>query len=468
MFRLSDSDIERIDRESMRILGELGVRVDDDGLREAALAAGAKRGRGSDGIVLGEEMVREYVAMAPRRARYADCCGNVTELGPGSEATFWTGAALNYINGRDSRAIHEADLAEFARLADSLDTVFAVTGTNVEEAPPWARDFVGMRILAENTSKHLRPLLFTAEGVKPILEMAQVIADGKSLAEQPLVSFGYSCLSPLHWSKISSDLWRNSRGHKIPVMLNGEPIAGATSPVTLAGSVAMSSAEILAGVVLVQLIEAKRPVVYNLGFAHTTNMRTGTCLSGTAECGLMAHVGGRLAEYYGLPSAAWMDNDSFMDDEQAAIEQVLTGFAHVTAGINVIWGMGQLQTQKAVSPLRLVMDHEIAQALGRYGRGFEINEETLAYEAIREVVEGGADFLSHEHTFRHFRQELGESALMMRTDRDTWVRAGATSLGQRTEARLAELLGQPRDSQLTEQQLRDIRGIEQQELKRRG
>jgi len=466
MFDLRTDDIERLDHESLRILDAIGVRVDDERLRRDALAAGAKPGRGSDWIRLPPEMVREYVAMAPPAARFADCMGQVTSLGPGRMPTFWTGAALEYVRGKKSHPIGTSELAEFARIADSLDTVFAVTGTSLVDIPPTARDFVGFRILAENTRKHLRPLLFTPNGVPPILEMAEVIADGRSLEQCPLVSFGYSCLSPLHWSQIAVDLWRTSSGRKLPVMVNGEPIAGATAPVTLAGSIALGNAEILAGVVLLQILEPGRPIVHNLGFAHSMDMRTAACLAGSAECALMAYAGAKLAAYYGLPCASWMGSDSFLDDQQAAMEKMLTGFAHVLAGVNIIWGMGQLQSQKALSPVQLVMDDEVARALLRCRRGFDVSDETVAHEVIREVLEQDHEFLAHEHTLSHHRAELSESPLLARTQRELWEAQGATSLAERAAAHVEEILAEPAPCHLSDLQRRDLLAIERRAMER--
>lgn len=477
MLGLTGSDIERIDRQSMRILAEIGIRVDDEDLRRRAIAAGAAPGRANDWIRLSEAMVRRHLALAPRAADFADCAGRVTSVGPGRPPTFWTGAALNYVLGKSSHAITTADLTDFVRVADSLDTVFAVVGTSLADVPPPVRDIVGLRVMAFHTKKHLRPLLFTAANVPAMIEIAQIVAGDRPLRECPLISFGYSCLSPLHWSRISTDLWRNSAGHRIPVMLNGEPIAGATSPVTLAGSVALSNAEILAGAVLVQVLDPGRPVIHNLGFAHCLDMRSAACLSGSAECALMAATGAHLAAFYNLPSASWMCTDSLCDDEQAAMEKMLTGFAHVLAGVGVIWGMGQLETQKSLSPVQLVLDHEAALALRRFQTGFEVNDDTLAYEAIREVVEEGQDFLSHQHTLDHFRTELSESPLLWRGTRQDWDAgrrgdstgaSGCTTLADRARQQVEQVRRASLPQYLTDQQRKDILKVEQRELKRLG
>ena len=470
MFQLTAQQLDAIDAAGMKILAEIGVRVDDDDLRNKAIQAGATPGtRTADTICLPTEMVRHAIAQAPGTATIADAAGRKTLIGPGQAPTFWTGAALNIVEGETSRAIDRQAFTDFVRIADAMEQVTAVTGTSLDDVPPPGRDVAGMRIMAENTNKHFRPLLFTAAGIEPILDIAQVVTGDTILRDHPLVSFGYSCLSPLHWPKITSDLWRLSGGHGLPVMLNGEPVAGASSPVTLAGSVALSNAEILAGLVLVQLLEPGRPTIYNLGFAHTIDMRSGACLSGNAESALMAYAGAQLARRYDLPCASWMDNDAFCDDDQATMEQTLTGMAHVLGGISVIWGMGQLQTQKAVSALRLVMDDVLAGSLKRLWRGFDVNEDTLALDVIAQVVHaGGGDFLSHGHTLDHFRSELSESPLLMRTDRDRWQGDGATTLAWRAQAKINELKVADAKTYLSDQQARDIAAIEKRHLERVG
>jgi len=461
----TEEQLERIDAESLRILAQVGVRIDDQALRQRAILSGAAAAPSGGRVRLPAEMVREFRQQAPSRVLLADGQGKLTEVGPGCAPTFWTGAALDYVTGRAARAFTAADLADFARLADSLDGVFAVVGTSIEEVPPSARDFVGFSILAGNTSKHLRPLLFTAAGVEPIIEMAEVLAEGQPLAECPVVSFGYTALSGLRWPEVCTEMWRRSSGYKLPVMVNAEPLAGGTTPATLAGSIAMSNAAALSGVVLTQLLEPGRPVIYNIGFAHAMDMRGGTCLAGSAQCALLGSVGGQLGRFYNLPSAAWMGTDALMDDQQASMEKALTGFAYAQAGCDVIWGMGQLGGGRALSPVQLLMDNELVRGVRRFRRGIDVDANSLSFEAVREVLETGADFLGHPHTLRHFRDELSVSDLLNRSVRETWEQAGAPSLAEKAQQRARESLQSDRPPKLTDAQAREIEQIKQRALK---
>jgi trimethylamine--corrinoid protein Co-methyltransferase len=296
-------------------------------------------------------------------------------------------------------------LARLARVVDNLKNVYAVTGTSMSDVAALDRDFIGFRVMAQNTKKHIRPLMFTKTGVQPIMEMARVLLDNRKFEEYPIFSLGYSILSPFHWAEIPVSMWYLSSGYKIPVMINGEPIAGATSPMTLAGSVAQSNAEILSGIIINQIIEPGRPCIYNLGFAHALDMKTTLCLSGSPECALMAAAGAHMARFYNLPSASWMSTDSIYGTYQAAAEKMMTGLVHAQQGINLIWGVGQLESQKTLSLMQCVLDNDLAGYVSHFTRGFETNEDTIALdEILKQDYEG--KYIESDHTFNHFKDTL--------------------------------------------------------------
>ena len=91
-----------------------------------------------------------------------------------------------------------------------------------------------------------------------------------------------------------------------PVTVNGEPMAGTSGPITLAGSAAVGNAEILAGLVVNQLLEPGRPSIYNLGLAHVFDMRTAIAVTGAPENALFACLSGLMGRFYQLPSASWL------------------------------------------------------------------------------------------------------------------------------------------------------------------
>jgi trimethylamine:corrinoid methyltransferase-like protein len=92
-----------------------------------------------------------------------------------------TGNALYVTRGKVRTDLGAADLAELARVVDACDNIHAMVGTSIADFPPTSRDFVGFRIMAENTGKHLRPCIYTPAGARTVMEMAQVLLDGGRL-----------------------------------------------------------------------------------------------------------------------------------------------------------------------------------------------------------------------------------------------------------------------------------------------
>ena len=178
--------------------------------------------------------------------------------------------------------------------------------------PPACRDFAGFRIAAQYSSKHLRPCIYTPSGAEAIIEMSDIILDGKALKDNMFFTLGYSIVSPLTWTETALELFYRTRGHGIPVMINSEPLAGGTSPVTLAGSLAMADAEVLSGIVINQVIEPGRPCIYNSGFAHVFDMMTTLVLTGSPENALLQAAGAEMAQYHGS-AICIMGSQRFID-----------------------------------------------------------------------------------------------------------------------------------------------------------
>ena len=205
--------------------------------------------------------------------------------------------------------LNSSDLVDLARVVDACDNIHGMVGTSIANAAPTTRDFVGFRIMAEHTGKHLRPCIYTPGGARTVMEMAQVLLDGDTLAERPIVGMGFSIISPLHWTALALGVLRSTAGLGIPT-INSEPLGGATAPVTLAGCLVIGDADTLSGLVVDQLLEPGRPCFYNIGFANVFDMSAGLALTGAPENALLQAAGADLAKYHGMPCASWMSTES--------------------------------------------------------------------------------------------------------------------------------------------------------------
>jgi len=437
---LEQRDCARIHEAALEVLTETGVRVDDPEIRILLQDAGATAS--GDIVRIPQKLVAWALAEAPRKVRMADRAGNVRELGPDGETVVLTGNALYVTRGRVREDLKSQDLAELARIVENCPNLHGMVGTSVADYPPVCRDFAGFRIMARNTTKHLRPCIYTPAGARLVMEMAQVLAGDVSLRERPIVSTGFSILSPLHWSALALGVFKSTAGLGVPVMINSEPLAGATAPVTLAGCLVIGDADTLSGLIINQLLEPGRPCIYNIGFAHVIDMSTAIALTGAPENALLQAAGADLARFHGLPSASWMSTEAMTFDAQSAFEKMMTGLAHAAAGVNVIWGAGNLEATLAMSPEALVADDEIAGYFLRFQRGIPVDDVTLAVDLIKEVGHSPA-YLTAAHTLEHYRSVLSRPRLASRSQRSVWESKGSRTFEAAVRDRVESILAAP-------------------------
>ena len=119
-------------------------------------------------------------------------------------------------------------------------------------------------------------------------------------------------------------------------------------------------------------------------------------------------------------------------------EKTLTGLIAALAGANLIYGTGMVDSGMALDYGKLVMDDEINQSIKHIVKGFEVTEETLSVELIKEVGHAG-DFLTHHSTLEHCADFMNPK-LMNRVNYDQWKSTGATDLHQRALERARQVL----------------------------
>jgi len=451
--RMQEDTVQQIHATSLALLDDPGVRIEHDGLCAKLIAAGARAGSAAQVIRFPAAMVMEYVRLAPSEVLLADRTPNIGRIGAGQPARVWSTPGLSLWHAGKHRAFTSEDMARMSRLLDQLPEVHGVFGMAMADVPAPVRDVVGLRIMAENTRKHIRVLSFTPEGAEAICAMRAVVDSS------PWLSVGFTAHGPLRWTRLALDIFARTAGHRIPASINGEPMAGVSGPTTLAGAAAVGNAEILSGIVINQLLEPGRPVIHNLGLAHIFDMRTSIAVTGAPENHLMARLGAALGRFYELPSCSWVSTESMLPDGQAALEKTAGFLSHLQSGNNLVWGVGQLESELSVSPAQAVIDNEILGYVRRYLRGVEINDDSLALSVTRDVGIAGS-FLAEEHTVRHCRSEFFEPALLFRGRRADWIANGSQSLYERAEAQAEKLMARSVTHGLTDDQVAELRRIE--------
>ncbi|MBI2441822.1 MAG: trimethylamine methyltransferase family protein [Lentisphaerae bacterium] len=447
---MTPADCQQLHEISLRILEEIGVRLEHDRIVERMLKAGARPGAGSYDIRFPREMVQEQLACAPRAVELADRGrSGVTRLTQNSPSVYWTSPAMYFWTGAERRALTSDDLGNIARLCEGLEQVQGIMGAALADVPPPCRDFTGLRVIAENSRKHIRVLCFTPPGMEALKEMKAVFPGN-------WFSIGFTAHGPLRWTNLALDIFLKSAGAGIPTTINGEPMAGVTGPVSLAGTLAIGNAEILSGIVVNQVLEPGRPVIYNLGLAHVFDMKHATAVTGGPENALFAKASAELGRFYGLPSSSWVSTEALFEDEQAALEKMFGFHTHTANGVSLVWGMGQLESEMTISLGQLVIDNEMIGYVKRYERGFTVDPANLQYDLIRATGISGS-FLEAEHTLASFREHLFEPRVLNRGGRG----ACAETLAEVARRQAAAIIAADQETKIDAAELAELRRIEQ-------
>ena len=463
---LKDEDLKHIHQNSVEILEDIGVRVDNNSVLQRLADYGCSVDFHKNVAKIPEDLVKKCLSLCPTTIRIGNRDWETIELGSNMGNIFWSGNALYIVEGKERYEITKERFIQLIKVYDGLSNVNGVVGVSLCDVPPLLRDIVGFRLIGEHTRKHIRPCIFCAENAEGIRNMSEVLLNGRKYEEYPIYSLGYSICTPLHWTDIALKLFISTAGNSIPVTINSECMLGGSSPVTLAGGINLGNAEVLSGVVINQLFEEGRPVIYNLGFSHVLDMRTSVALTGCPECGLIAAAGADLARYYKLPSAAWMSTDSLFADNQAGYEHMMLALAFISAGINIIWGVGQVEAQLSLSREQAVIDNDIISYVKRYWRGIEVNSETLALDIIKKIGIGG-EFLSLEHTLHNFKKELSFSEIAWRNRREAFEKSGGFSIEERA-AKCANEMIEKEKTYISDEQKKELDLIEKSYLKKYG
>lgn len=388
--------------EAVRILKENGIRVDDKGT-----------------AYFTEEEVMYWVNQAPHAfTLYArNSKHNITVGGdhlnpaPGYGCPFVVDA-----NGEKRAAVTE-DFVKFAKLYHQQKS-FDVNGGIIVQANDLPVDNATLLMFYMTYLYSDKVLLTgTADGkqVEAMMDMAKAAFGGEEqLKKYPRLITLINTVTPLQLTNVMTESLFQFVKNRQPVIIGSLAQAGSTSPVTLAGSLAISNAEILAGIALCQMISPGTPVVYG---CETTaaDMRSGATAIGSPEGAICYNHTGKMADYYGIPSrAGGCLTDAKKVDAQAGYESMLTFKACRDSNINfMIHAAGIMDAYASMSYEKLIVDFEIIDYVNRYHRYFEINEETIPEDLIDEIGQDGV-YLTEDHTFEYCRIEPLTPAISVR------------------------------------------------------
>ncbi len=441
----TEEEAKKIDEGVRWTLSEVGIEVNSDQAWELFRQAGAEVEQGAKIVKLPRSMVEDAIAKAPSQVILHGRDPKHDLYLEASRVYFGTGGTVLFIldlETGEKRKTTVDDIANVGRLIDALENVhFYLLPLYPNELDKGDVDVNRFYAGIKNTKKHLMGGIYTVEGLHQVIELASMVAGGEGkLRAEPFISFITLVIPPLRLDRLYTDLMIEIARRGLPVAIPSEVLAGATGPMTLAGSLVVQLAESLAGITLAQLVNPGTPTILG-SVASVMDMRSSAYLSGAIEMGLMQAGVAQMAQYYELPlySTAGM-SDSKLPDIQAGYEKALTSLLVGLAGANFIHdAAGPLEFCMSAAYEQYVIDDEIIGMAMRALRGIEVNDETLALEAIKEIGPGG-NFLIHPNTLKHMRTEIFDPQVADRQLRERWEERGAKDARERARGIAKDIL----------------------------
>lgn len=410
---LSSSQIREIHKATMTVLEKVGVVFEEEKALELFGNAGAKVK--NDVVRLSQEMVETLLKKCPSKVTlYARNPKKNVHLGA-NRVHYTNGYGTTFVKDLETGEIREArldDLRNFTLLGDYLDNVhYILTQVIPQDVPQEAADVFQALTLLKSTEKHVGLSVTKSTYLGQVIELgklASAMDRAKGGKQKFVFSLGTVPISPLRFSRDGAIRLLKLPQEKIVTRIVSGATNGATSPVSLAGTLAVQNAEIIAGICLVQIVNPGNPTICGT-FAGPMDMLRGKQLWAAPESAILNAATAQLCRFYGIPIGYGTGGvaDSAALDIQAGIEKTYTLLYTALSGVDVIHDAigGLLGTAMLSSYEQMLLDDEICNMVNRGLKGMTVSPETLALDLIAEVGHHG-NYLSTEHTFRHFREEL--------------------------------------------------------------
>jgi trimethylamine--corrinoid protein Co-methyltransferase len=454
---LSHEDIQAIHDTTLAVLSDVGIALGGDEALALLLEHGAVQKQ--DRICIPPELVTHCVSLCPQQV-VLEGRGSIATLGGGELHVHNLGGARDVLDHPDGslRPAAARDVAEAARLLDALESATTITPFYTpRDVPPKA---MVPTMFAQTVSHTLKPIngpgVQDGREARTLAEMIKVV-----FGDQAKVSLGVSPVSPLGFPKeISGGIIEVAR-QGLPLGPLPCPQVGVSAPMTLAGALALQNAEVLAAIVLAQLVTPGLPIIY-CGRLAVVDMRSVMPIWGNPEIGIMSAATVQLAHYYHLPVNVYgLCGSGHAVDIQSGYERAINALLPTLAGADELSGIGEMAGGTFSCAAQMVIDDEIIGAIHRVRRGIVVSEETLALEVTARVMGGPMKmYLGEGHTITHMRNEVWLRTLGTQgVDWQGWADSGRETIVDRAQAKAQQILADHEVPPLPDDQSRELERI---------
>jgi trimethylamine--corrinoid protein Co-methyltransferase len=434
---LSENEIKQILDSAYKINEDIGMSVESERLGALLIKNGAREEKGR--VKLPGDLIKRCLDRSPRSFFFNDRNSNSYTAETGRIYLGTMSDAIEILDSatQKTRSAGLQDLVNLTRIADSLNEVtFAAIQVVPSETGGVVSQLEAMEAVLKNTSK---PLVL--EPLDPFItdtwvEIERLLDETDENYHPPSIVMVIVSVSPLMFDKNNAQKLFTAAENNIPVLTAPCPVAGMTSPFTLAGSLVQSVAESLFELSAVQIINPGSPVFFGTA-ATIMDIKTGTITYGAPEFPLMMSAFAEIAEYLGLPSyIPVVHPDSESVDVQMGAEMMLGFMIQLSARPTIMPGIGALNKTGTASFEKLLIDSEMFAMAERVYRGIDVDSFHLAYSSIRDI-EKNRTYLTDDITLSELR--TGEHYIPDLVNRESGGR-GALSMLDRARKKVKEIL----------------------------
>ena len=433
---ITDSEVALLHEKCLHLLIHKGVSVEYPKALDILDKAGAQVDHATQMVRFPRDIIEAALQSAPKSFTVMGSNPKFDFELPHPTGSFYTCTCVQSMRFHDPEKNQFVDvtserLAEWIQLASRLEHIDKIAIQTATDVPQETADVHSLNILLQNTDKPLMVLPYCLETVEYQFELMLARAGSvEALRERPMVYMYPTSLSPLKFKPMDMEEMIQSCRYGIPMVANSLGISGGTAPMTIAGTALLAGVEIMAMLVMAQLMAPGIPVIPSV-YTTSMEMASGNALLNNAESMLgRATASQFIKEAFGLPieTFSYM-TDAYLSDGQALLEKSLMPAILHLAGSDIQYGAGRLGGSTYASPIQLIIDDQVTQIVQRCTGGVTISDDDLAMEEIMNIEPGG-DFMSSEHTLRHCRN-LIRPDLFVPDAIDDWEAAGRKDLYQR-------------------------------------
>lgn len=442
---LTRDQIDTIHHYSLEILSRVGIRLESPRARKLFARATGVADK-NNFVRIPAELVEWALEAAPSTLDIYDRCGNLRfQLGQstGTQTRFGIGVTNLYYQDPETDAVTPFNRRHFelsVRLGSVLSGFDVISTIGIaQDLAPEIADLYGTLEMIANTTKPLVILISEKQCFNPCLDLIEhLIGD---LSAKPFAIPYFNPITPLLLPEETADNIFSTVERGLPFIYNNYSMSGATSPITPAGNLALLNAELLAGLVLSQLIKEGTPIILGslpAGFdmrAMTSVYTPQTLLLNAASAEMMA--------YYELPhSGTSGSGPGWGADLPASGTLWMNHLTGCLGKVGLSPFVGGNFDSLVFSPTFVVYSDEVIRQARFFKQGFALDNESVVLGDIESVGPGG-NFLMADSTFKLFREVNFSSSIWPSLTLDQWQAKGSPSadkiLRQRTRSLLNDM-----------------------------